>query len=160
MGDGGGVGGRMGGIRFGVLELRFWGLIVVGFIMVPTCMAKTRHSFSHDAKLKGGLGLGVGVGEGRGWDVSGGWGGVWGLFGGCPMVDMGFNKLPICMAKAMYSFSHDAKLEGGFWGGGLGESGGGLHLTAVGVGILLREGGGWVGWLGVNVGGGLHLHLL
>ena len=35
---------------------------------------------------------------------------------------MGFDKLPICMAKTQYSFSHDATLKGGFVGEGVGGS--------------------------------------
>ncbi len=45
---------------------------------------------------------------------------------------MGFDKLPICMAKTQYSFSHDASLKGeGGWGGGIGAWGGiGLRCWA------------------------------
>ena len=35
---------------------------------------------------------------------------------------MGFDKLPICMAKTQYSFSHDATLKGRFVGEGVGGS--------------------------------------
>ena len=30
----------------------------------------------------------------------------------CRYTRMGFDKLPICMAKTQYSFSHDATLKG------------------------------------------------